>query len=373
MRSHGLTAMSRSATADLKIDATVEVVYRHFDGCIFVESSFDERLDLGAPDRSEGTVFEARQHVEAQMRLDLHLGRGPVHARRLPFARVLAEAFLAAGRVDVGAAREVTADRVEPLLGVALRCKAAGSLAAVRRAVAGTPGGLAAPVALLDVGHGCSDDTTEPSGSGVAIALLVEPAVDVLEPVPHVPSDADAGRPVAPTPPAVDRRERDPEPRRQLVGPEEPPVDVVALTDSVRGHGLHPFVAFEMRIVRSITPGITPGNTPGITPGRSFVSSRSLTSIQQLSLSRDERIARGDRMTTLMTHAQRRQYTFVRHDKHVCASPGSVDYSRNHSRMGAASSALRNLQVCLSSFRGLVTGWSCGFGWVGVGVLGLVS
>ena len=233
------------------------------------------------------------------MRLDLHLGRRPVHARRLPLARVLAEPLLAAGRIDVGAVREVAAHGVEPLLGVALLGEAARALGAVGRAVPSAPRGPAAPVALLDVGHGCLDDTTEPSGSGVAVALLVEPAVDVLEPVPDVPPDPDARRPVAPAAPAVDRGERDPEERRQLVGPEQPPVDVVALADSVRGHGSHPFVAFEMRIVRPTTPGTTPGITPGITPGRSFRLVEIAHEHPAVVVVAHARIVRGDRTITL--------------------------------------------------------------------------
>jgi hypothetical protein len=177
----------------------------------------DEGLDLRAPDRTDRLVLEAREDVVAHVRVDLHLCRRSVDARRLPLARVLTEPLLAARGIDVGAVREVPPDGVEPLLGVTLLCKAAGSLAAVRRAIAGAPRGPSAPVALLDVGHGCSDDTTERSGSGVAIALLVEPAVDVFEPVADVAANPDSRRPVASAARAVDRGERDPEERRQLV------------------------------------------------------------------------------------------------------------------------------------------------------------
>ncbi|MEX1007085.1 MAG: hypothetical protein WD271_04490 [Acidimicrobiia bacterium] len=88
----------------------------------------DERLDLRAPDRSDRPILEPGQDVQPQVRVDLNLGRRSMHARRLPFAPVLAEALLAAGRVDVSPVREVAADGVEPLLGVALLDEAARAL-----------------------------------------------------------------------------------------------------------------------------------------------------------------------------------------------------------------------------------------------------
>jgi hypothetical protein len=154
MRSHGLTAMSRVGDRALEDRREMPVDDLHGRRLHLLRELLDERLDLGTPDRSDRPVLELRENVVAHVGVDLHLGRRPVHARRLPFLRVLTEPLPAAGRVDVRAVREVAADLVEPQLRVALLDEAARALRAVGRAVTSAPRCPAAPIALLDVGHG---------------------------------------------------------------------------------------------------------------------------------------------------------------------------------------------------------------------------
>lgn len=80
----------------------------------------DPRLNLARADGGDRTIAENRQHVVAQVGLDLRGRRRPVHLQDAPLPCVVAEALSPGGGVDVRATSLVHLDRRQPPLGVGL-------------------------------------------------------------------------------------------------------------------------------------------------------------------------------------------------------------------------------------------------------------
>jgi hypothetical protein len=113
----------------------------------------DEGLDVGAADRRQRTVSDARVDVQAERPLVQQGSARAVRLRLEPGSREVGEQHPAGGWIHVGAAQEITADLVQPAFGVGLAGEVPRVLLVGGVAVAGTPATVRPPLHRCHRGH----------------------------------------------------------------------------------------------------------------------------------------------------------------------------------------------------------------------------
>src|SRR3546814_10811621 len=86
-------------------------------GCEHLGAPPNPGLHLARSDRGERTIAERREHVVAEVRVDLDDGRSAVHLRVPPRVRVVAECDSTSRWIDVGAVEDLALDAGQESLG----------------------------------------------------------------------------------------------------------------------------------------------------------------------------------------------------------------------------------------------------------------